>query len=211
VLTASAELRQARGDVRGAAEDYRLILKLDPKRTAALIGFVSCASQYDPAAADALAGTLPEVPGVAGVDAEALELQLLASAPAVAAAPRDPKRGAAPQEAKDETTAEETEEGKDAQQRKRRRHKKKKKSRLPKDLDKAADPERWLPMKQRSYYVAPIKKAVRGKKGRIGGAGGHQGVNVTAEVAASLDAAAKAKVSPPPPKKGGPAPNRRKK
>ena len=45
---------------------------------------------------------------------------------------------------------------------------------------------------------------------RIGGAGGHQGVNVTAEVAASLDAAAKAQVSPPPPKKGA-APGRRQK
>ena len=218
VLGVSAELRAARGDARGAAEDYRLMLQLDPRRSAALAGFVAAASQFDPAAADALAATLPAVPGAGAVDAEELELRLLASAPAAAAAARDPKKSAEAAPAAAAAAAagaaadgtEKTEEAGEKQQRKRRRHKKKKKARLPKDLDAPVDPERWLPLKQRSYYVAPIKKAVRGKKGRIGGAGGHQGVAVTAEVAASLDAAAKAKVSPPPAKKNV-APGRRKK
>ena len=47
------------------------------------------------------------------------------------------------------------------------------KSRLPKDHDpeKKPDPERWLPMKDRSYYRAPKSK----RKGKKGGDGGTQG------------------------------------
>ncbi len=214
VLTASAELRAARGDAKGAAEDYKLILKLDPRRTSALVGFVACASQFDPAAADSLAATLPAVAGVDKVDVEELELKLLASAGDAPVLTLDPKKSSeavsvAQAKGAVEESAAAAVVGVGAEEKRKRKRNKKKKKRLPKDLDTPADPERWLPMKQRSYYIAPIKKAVRGKKGRIGGAGGHQGVNVTAEVAASLDAAAKSKLSPPPAKKGA-APRRKK-
>ena len=220
VLEASAEVRAAEGDAKGAAEDYRLLLKLDPARPSALIGLVTATSQFDPVAADAVAAGLPTVAGVDQVDVDDLETKLLASGVSGGPAIDVKKSGAgeekkqAAEKGKEEKGKEEADEEEkkneavvDGEKRKRKRTKKKK-VRLPKDLDKPIDPERWLPTKQRSYYIAPIKKAVRGKKGRVGGAGGHQGVNVTAEVEASLDAAAKSKASPPPPAKGG---QRRKK
>lgn len=203
-----ARLKSRRGDLRGAADDYKLALRLLPGHPALLAGYVGVLAQLDPAAADALAASLPGVP--AASDGEEAESRLLAGLPAASVAPAAVARKT---DNAATTTATATAAASDApaeeERRRRKRTTKKKKKRLPKDLDKPIDPERWLPLKQRSSYVAPIKKGQRGKKGRIGGAGGHQGVAVSAEVAASLDAAAKSKLpSPPPQVKGNP---RRKK
>lgn len=77
--------------------------------------------------------------------------------------------------------------------------KKKRAKRPAKDMDSPVDPERWLPMKERSYYVAPIKKKEKrkGVKARIGGAGGHQGGSASGDAETALDLTAK---------KGAPAP-----
>lgn len=238
VLTASAELKQSLGDFRGAAEDYKEILSVDPKRLSALSGYVSCASNFDANLADAMAETLPNIPGLQDddTDVEKLEAKILASstyvrkevvapvAPAAAgagagAAAADKKRADATTaaDADDDAAAAASAVARGKAAAKKKRKNKKRKSRLPKQLsDDPPDPERWLPMKMRSYYVAPIKKAQRTKGGkkRVGGA--HQGVNVTGEAAQELDLAAKkkaeqeaaraamaAKAIPKSPKKGG--------
>jgi signal recognition particle subunit SRP72 len=70
------------------------------------------------------------------------------------------------------------------------------KSRLPKDYDetKKADPERWLPMKDRSYYRAPKakKKGKRGGDDRTQGGAVDESLNVEAKAAAGPAVAAAA-------------------
>ncbi len=134
-----------------------------------LAGYITCLSSLDPAAADLLASGLP-APKLA--DAEAAEARLLAGATLVA--PSTPSKQALASKTSEESDTTEAAAVADEELKRKRKRRKKKKSRLPKDLDKPIDAERWLPVKQRSYYIAPIKKAQRGKKGRIGGAGGHQ-------------------------------------
>ncbi len=221
LLVATARLKAARGDHRAASEDWRLALRLRPDNKVLITGLVASLSHSDPAAADALAANLPTPKAV--TDAETLEERMLAAVTTPVSVATPIKSSAS---SNNSGSSSNDNSGKDSSkasseavssapadqdvQRKRKRTKRNKKKRLPKDLDKPIDPERWLPMKQRSYYIAPIKKAQKGKKGRIGGAGGHQGGTVSAEVAASLDAAAKSKSSPPPAAQSKGNPRRKK-
>jgi hypothetical protein len=223
-LLATARARAERGEWRGASEDCEAGLRCDKSSRDLLALHVLALGRSDPAAADALAAALPGPTPVSEGDAEAAEIRLLAgvreekkkeretslnfccwvqdSAPLVAvavassvAAEKKTNVAAAVTEGAKEEGEKEKGEERRARARKSRR---KKKKRLPKDLEKPIDPERWLPMKQRSYYIAPIKKAVRGKKSAA--RGGHQGGTASAEVVAALDAAAKSKsaaASPP--------------
>ena len=172
----------------GASEDFKAMLKIDPQNFVALVGFINAASTFDPNAADAMAESLPNIAGADDVDPEELEAKLLAGGSSVVNL--DVKKNA---DAVVEDDKAELDKDKGEVKKKRSKNRKKKK-RLPKDLDKPIDPERWVPKKLRKDYVAPVKKptkANRGKKGRIGGAGGHQGVHITAEKESELDAGKK--------------------
>ena len=194
VLEASAQLNQRAERWQTAAEEWKLLGEVDPsRRVTSLAGYVHCLSHYDSAGADRALASLPAVEGVDQVDVEQLELDLLAQvSTSVESSAFSSSSAVDDSEKTADVDAEESAIGvaADEQQRRRKHRKKKKIKRPPQNMDRPVDEERWLPLKLRSDYVAPIRKQRYNKKkgGRIGGAGGHQGVGAGDE---SLDAAAK--------------------
>ena len=126
-----------------ARKVFNKLRELDPASKIAAAGFIASHAQKSPdAVTEKDLSLLPSVEEqIKGVDVASLEEAGIPSLPDSAAItqkrPLDDKSKPA---------------------KKRNRH-----SRLPKDYDpsKKADPERWLPLKERSYYKPPKKKGKR--------------------------------------------------
>lgn len=129
---------------------FKNIHSTSPSNPAAIAGLAASATSTSSIDVSALSNLPPTSKLISGVDAAALETAGVARTPAtVASTTAGAKRGAPPADTKST--------------------KKHKKNKLPKDYDpsKQPDPERWLPMRERSYW-----KPKKGKKGKGGGGGG---------------------------------------
>lgn len=125
-----------------------------PSNPAAIAGLAASATSTTSIDASVLSSLPSTSKLTSGLDAAALEASGVARTPTTTpSTSAGAKRGAPPA---DTTKA----------------HKKHKKNKLPKDYDasKQPDPERWLPMRERSYW-----KPKKGKKGKGGGGGMTQG------------------------------------
>ncbi|KAJ9667019.1 Signal recognition particle subunit SRP72 [Coniosporium apollinis] len=150
-------------DLRKAGEIFESLLETDPADRLATAGLIAAYATTAPEKiTQAHLDALPPVARLtADTDAAALEAAGVARPPA-ALGPVSAKR-AAPQKEK------------------QNKAKKLRKSRIPKDFEegKKVDPERWLPMRERSYYRP------KGRKGRARAAGLTQGGVVAEEKAGS--------------------------
>ncbi len=132
---------------------YERIIKIRSTDLEAIPGLIIACSQFDPSLAEKYDAKLPRAS--AELDAEALE-NLAAPRLATAAKVEEVKEVAKPEEEK---------------KKKRRKRKKPRKH----DTSKPLDPERWKPMKERSYFK---RKRGRGiEKGGSQGAGERKPIN----------------------------------
>ena len=140
-------------DANTAADIFSKLREQQPEDKAAIAGFVASHATTDSTAVSEEAEKLSSVADLtSNLDVEALEnagIPQSSNALAIAQLGRARKRVAPDGSAS--------------------KPKRVRKSRLPKDYDadKKPDPERWLPMKDRSYYRPPKGK----RKGRKGGGG----------------------------------------
>ncbi|GME31271.1 Tetratricopeptide-like helical [Neofusicoccum parvum] len=141
-------------DLEHAGSLFALLLQQDPADRGAAAGLVAAyaTTQPDKVAAAQLDALAPVPRLVADVDVDALEGAGVATA--AAPAPQASTKRSAPRDRADE-----------------RKSKKMRKSRAPKDFDpaKKVDAERWLPLRDRSYYKP------KGRKGKQRQAGLTQG------------------------------------
>ncbi|EON64465.1 hypothetical protein W97_03697 [Coniosporium apollinis CBS 100218] len=151
-------------DLRKAGEIFESLLEADPTDRLATAGLIAAYATTSP---EKIKQThLDALPPVARLtadsDAAALESAGVARPAAAALGPVSAKRTA-------------------PQKEKQSKAKKVRKSRIPKDFEegKKVDPERWLPMRERSYYRP------KGRKGRARAAGLTQGGVVVEEKAGS--------------------------
>lgn len=160
---------------RDAAADLEKVMKINKNDMEAMASLVIAYSQFDPKHAEAYGIKLPKLVGQKeNIDAEKLENFL----------PRL-------KTTKDVDTKVAPKSGGKGEVAGAKKHKKKKK--LPKDPSKPLDPERWIPLKQRSYY----KK--RGRRIKGGGGQGAQAVgrSVQQEKAKEAEKAATAPETKP--------------
>ena len=161
-------------DTKAAAEIFSKLRDQQPKDKSAIAGYVASHATTDPAAVSKEVDKLTSVEDLTrGVDVDALEkagIPQSSNAFHIAQLTKSRKR-AAPDGGPSKP-------------------KRVRKSRLPKDFDadKKPDPERWLPMKDRSYYRPPKGKR-KGKKAVDGGTQGgavNENLNIDAKPAASV-------------------------
>lgn len=162
-----------RSDLAMSGELFTNLCRQDPNDRFAIAGYVASHAATDPAKVEDLLEKLPSVEDlVSNIDVAALEEAGIPQSASTAAA-----TAAVLAEARKRPAAD-----KQGPAKKRVR-----KSRLPKDYDpnKAPDPERWLPLRDRSTYRP------KGKKGKQRAAERTQGAAVTekAEEAAAASAA----------------------
>ncbi|KAK5055174.1 hypothetical protein LTR84_012923 [Exophiala bonariae] len=138
-------------DIKAAGEIFEKLREQLPEDKATIAGYVASHAHGDSEAIKVDADNLtPTSELIRNIDVDALEktgIPQSSNALAIAQLTRTKKRGAA-----DGTSS---------------KPKRVRKSKLPKDFDatKKVDPERWLPLKDRSYYRPPKGK----KKGKRGG------------------------------------------
>jgi len=145
---ANFKLRHRR--YREAAATFERIVKINGTDLEAIPGLVMAYSQFDPKMAEKYDAKLPPLAEEGNIDAEALENL---------AAPRLGKSESAVQEPIIAEVKPETE-----------KKKKKKKKKLPKNFNPniPPDPERWVPLKQRSTYKKRRKgKIEKGAQGSV--------------------------------------------
>ncbi|ETN43160.1 uncharacterized protein HMPREF1541_02318 [Cyphellophora europaea CBS 101466] len=175
--TAPASLLRAAGstllvtgdpeDARVAADIFSKLREQQPDDKAAIAGFVASHAADEAESVDGDAAKLTAVAALTrNIDVDVLEsagIPQSSNALAIAQLTRSRKRAADGESSKPKRT---------------------RKSRLPKDYDasKTADPERWLPMKDRSYYRAP-KGRKKGKKagGDTQGGAVNESLNIDAK------------------------------
>lgn len=142
---------QNEDDIKAAADIFDKLREQQPEDKATIAGYVASHANHDSEAIKAEAEHLTPISElIRNIDIDGLEkmgIPQSSNALAIAQLTRTKKRGAA-----DGTSS---------------KPKRVRKSKLPKDLDatKKVDPERWLPLKDRSYYRPPKGK----KKGKRGG------------------------------------------
>lgn len=142
---------QNEDDIKAAADIFDKLREQQPEDKATIAGYVASHANHDSKAIKAEADHLTPISElIRNIDIDGLEkmgIPQSSNALAIAQLTRTKKRGAA-----DGTSS---------------KPKRVRKSKLPKDLDatKKVDPERWLPLKDRSYYRPPKGK----KKGKRGG------------------------------------------
>jgi len=132
---------------------FQNIHSTSPSSPAAIAGLAASATSTRTLDASALSNLPATAKLISGVDAASLEAAGVARTPTtIASTTAGAKRGAPPADTKSS--------------------KKHKKNKLPKayDANKQPDPERWLPMRERSYW-----KPKKGKKGKGVGGGMTQG------------------------------------
>ncbi|KKK25916.1 hypothetical protein AOCH_004468 [Aspergillus ochraceoroseus] len=179
-----------RSDLTQAAELFESMYKKDSNDVFAVAGYVASHATTDYAHVAAQAQTLPSIADlIADVDVASLEAAgVFPSSATTAAAAAAAIAGARKRPAgnKDRVT------------------KRVRKSRLPKDYDpsKTADPERWLPLRDRSTYRP------RGRKGKQRAAERTQGGVVSEKSEETASAAGQAQQKPP---GGGGASSKKKK
>lgn len=175
---AGAELlRSSRpADLATAGAAFERMVAQNPGDRAARAGLVASFARTDYAKAEPhLAALTPVEELTAGIDVSALLDAGVAAFPPAAAAP--PSRKRKPEEEDEEAAARAGgKAGRGQQQQQQQPAQKKRKPRLPKGHDPAArpDPERWLPMRDRSYYKP------KGRKGKKRAAESTQGGAVAA-------------------------------
>jgi signal recognition particle subunit SRP72 len=151
-------------DLAAAGEAFSHLIAAQPSDRTAKAGLVASFATTDLSKAQPYLDTLPSVEDLTrGVDVEALLEAGVAAAPTTAHA--EPARG------KKRPLEEEEAAGKEKQQQQQPAAKKRRKRKLPKsyDPDKKPDPERWLPLRDRSSYRP------KGKKGKKRAAEATQG------------------------------------
>lgn len=174
LIRANASFQMRNGDPRTAASMLEDLRGRDPNDLKTLAQLISAYSQFDPKKAQDISRelTLP-ADQTRGLDLDALEASVNVIGP------RYMKR--APKGEQSPTSPKKVDEGDLLKKRKKKR-----KTKLPKNYDAKAspDPERWMPLRERSYY-----RGRRKKKGNIGK--GSQGA-VSGASAADLDRSAAA-------------------
>ncbi|CAM9369433.1 unnamed protein product [Lampetra fluviatilis] len=184
LMREAAQFKLRHGRQKDAVNDLEQLWRQDPLDVKNLAQLISAYSQVDARKAKELSQHLPAVDATAlHVDVDALE-----SPHGLAFVRRKAVRQAA-------TAAAETQKQHVKEQRQGElKKKKKKKGKLPKNCEELTeggpDPERWLPMRERSYYRG--RKKSKKKEGAVGR--GTQGA--TAGAMAELDAS-KRLASPP--------------
>eukprot|EP01090_Pellita_catalonica_P003521 TRINITY_DN13189_c0_g1_i1.p1 TRINITY_DN13189_c0_g1~~TRINITY_DN13189_c0_g1_i1.p1 ORF type:complete len:659 (+),score=150.99 TRINITY_DN13189_c0_g1_i1:53-2029(+) len=133
ILKGDGSFHMAHGLYAEAARAYKVILGIYPKDPVALPQLVFAYAEFDPNQAEKVSSRLPKIRVDSSIDVEALGDAPLISLSQIRRSKDD--QAATPVLTK-------------------KKRKRKKKKRLPKDLTKPADPERWLPMRERSYYKA---------------------------------------------------------
>ena len=163
-----------------ASDVLERLRNMDPSNTRVLALLISSYSRFDPKRAEEQSRLLPQAIRDSQVDVDALEQM-----PSFKLHRQT--------ELASKTTLMEAKTSEGAAKEKKKR--KKRKKRLPKNFDQAAlpDPERWLPLRERSYYRRGRKKGFVGSVGR-----GTQGSSAaTATITAQLDASKKPAVAAP--------------
>jgi len=140
-----------------AAQMFENVIRLKPNDLEALPGLVISYSQVDPKLAQKYESKLPSLAGTKEVNAESLE-NLAA-----------PRFGGKAQEAPTEE--------KPSERKKEKQTKRKKKKHLPKNLVGLPDPERWLPMKDRSSYKKRTSRKGKLEKGGSQGSADRRGID----------------------------------
>ena len=137
------------------------LCNLDPGNSSLLFRLVSAYSKFDPTKAEEVSLRLPQPAEVTTLDVKTLEQ--------MPAHRRTTKSSA--------TTVEKKKEVAQEKEREKKKKKHKKKPRLPKNCNPSIspDPERWLPLKERSYYKRGKRKTqsqmLRGTQGSSAGPG----------------------------------------
>jgi len=126
---------------------YEKLLKINKNDLEALPSLIIAYSAFDSQQAEKLSARLPELVGQRSIDVEKLENVM-------------PRFGA--RTIKEEVIVKKSEEENKIKKKKKRKNK------PPKDLSKPIDPERWIPLKQRSYYKRKQRKG-KLEKGSQGG------------------------------------------
>eukprot|EP01114_Cavostelium_apophysatum_P011343 TRINITY_DN2556_c0_g1_i1.p1 TRINITY_DN2556_c0_g1~~TRINITY_DN2556_c0_g1_i1.p1 ORF type:complete len:661 (+),score=176.00 TRINITY_DN2556_c0_g1_i1:95-2077(+) len=157
-LKESANFKMKHKLPREAASDLEQVIKVNPNDLEALPGLIIAYSQFDPKLAEKY-DRLPALDNQVDVDAEALENL---AAPRIGAAKPGPQKADVSVQVKEKNKSVK---------------KKKKKKILPKNFDpaKQPDPERWVPLRQRSYFKTKRSKKQKGlEKGAQGVVPVHQ-------------------------------------
>jgi len=118
-----------------AAAILEKVVKRDPNNVKATSGLIKAYSYFDPKMAEQFGATLPSLPNV---DVDSLEGM-------ISKLSYKNFKALTKEDASKDSGAKQTPKEKE-------KKKRKKKKLLPKDLNAPVDPERWLPMKQRSYF-----------------------------------------------------------
>ncbi|BFZ60420.1 Signal recognition particle subunit SRP72 [Saitoella coloradoensis] len=155
-------------DIQSAADDFEALVKRDPTDQQALAGLVAAYSSFNPDAATQYAEQLTPIEDlVDGIDVDALE------AAGVPTQTPPTKKRTAPSEP---TTT--------------KPKKSRRKPLLPKNVveGQQPDPERWIPLRDRSTYKPPKNGKDKKGKGKVALAGGTQGgvVDESLEMSATV-------------------------
>ena len=154
ILMQAATFGIENGRPQDAVSHLEQLRKLDPSDPRILVKLVSAYSQFSPSQAEEVSVKLPLPEQAANMDADALE-QMPIYRHRVAKATVTEQKGA-------DVVAMDTS----------KKKKRKRKPRLPKNYDPNVkpDPERWLPLRERSHYRRGKKKAAQTLRGTQGAA-----------------------------------------
>lgn len=154
ILMHAATFGIEHGRPKDAVLHLQRLLSLGPGDPHVLVKLVAAYSQFSPSQAEEVSARLPLPEQAADLDADALE-QMPVYRHRVARAVAAEQKGA-------EVAAVDT----------TKKKKRKRKPRLPKNFDPGIkpDPERWLPLRERSYFRRGKKKAAQTLRGTQGAA-----------------------------------------
>ena len=164
VLRNSAKFKLDNNFFQESAKSYEKILRVQRGDVDGLANYIIATSKYDPSSAEQYEDKLPPIEGVQLVDVEklikeAFQVQI------------HPQKKVTSSTSTPSTSSTPTISSSDPQKQDKKKKKNKKKVRLPKGVDPKnldpnpkIDPERWIPLKDRSYY-----KDKRSKKGSAQG------------------------------------------
>ncbi|XP_078587829.1 signal recognition particle subunit SRP72-like [Branchiostoma floridae x Branchiostoma japonicum] len=191
LMRASSQFKLKHGQAQKATEILEELRSMNPDDVKTIAQLISAYSQCDPKKGEEISKELPPLDPsfFSGLDIEALEKAAMTMGTRKKAAKA--AAGTAGGD-KADSPVEETKDSVIVQKKKRR----KKKGKLPKNHDPSVtpDPERWLPIRERSYF-----KGRRKRKQKDGVGKGTQGA--TAGAASDLDAS-KPQVTPSSPRAG---------
>ena len=169
IMQASAQYKLVHGEYQLAAAVLEKLRQRSPQDIQVLAQLIDAYSKYDPSKAEQFSKSLPTFQHSAGIDIDALE-----QAPQYIRKPKE----------KQSTVASKGK-AQDTEVKPKLKPKKKRKIRYPKNYDPKVppDPERWLPLRERSYY----KKGK--KRGFVPVGRGAQGTSIaSSKLMSQLDA-----------------------